>query len=309
MTFRHRALLYRGPDDFVCAISSVVNRALAAGEAVAVAVPPNNLQQVRTVLGSSEAGADRVTYVDMADAGRNPGRIIPLIIGPFLAGNTGSPVTFVGEPIWAGRSPAEYAAAVSHEALINLAFADRDDVTIVCPYDAARLSRRVLSDAERTHPAVVEYGSERAGFRYTDAERVADDYNRPLHEPHGLTDSLTFSLGDGLLGVRQHVRAFAERAKLAAERVSDLCTAVNEVATNTLVHTGNEGHLRCWRSGDGLVCEIRDSGKIGDPLFDRRPPEAGESGRGLLLVHQLCDLVQTYVHAFGLVIRLHMRFT
>jgi anti-sigma regulatory factor (Ser/Thr protein kinase) len=308
MTSRHRALLYRGPDDFVCSVSSVVNRALAAGEVVAVAVPPNNLQQLRTVLGRAETGADRVTYLDMADAGRNPGRIIPFVIGRFLAGTAGRAATFIGEPIWAGRSPAEYAAAVSHEALINLAFAGRDDVTIVCPYDTGRLSRRVLSDAERTHPTVVEYGSARAGFRFTDAERVAEEFNRPLHEPHGLVDSFTFGMNGGLLGVRSFVRAYAERAKLAAERVTDLCAAVNEVATNTLVHTGSEGHLRCWRSGDSLVCEIRDNGKIGDPLFDRRSPEKGEPGRGLLLVHQLCDLVQTYVHAFGLVVRLHMRF-
>jgi anti-sigma regulatory factor (Ser/Thr protein kinase) len=307
MTSRHRALLYRGPDDFMCAVSSAVNRALAAGEAVAVAVPPNNLHQLSSVLDITKT--DRLTYIDMAEAGRNPGRIIPFVIGRFLAASDGRPATFVGEPIWAGRTPAEYAAAVSHEALVNLAFAGRDEVTIVCPYDAGRLSRRVLSDAERTHPTVVEYGSERAGFRYTDAERVAGDYNRPLHEPHGLIDSLTFSLGDGLLGVRHFVRAYAERAKLAAERVTDLCTAVNEVATNTLTHTSSEGHLRCWRSGDSLVCEIRDSGKVSDPLFDRRPPEKDEPARGLLLVHQLCDLVQTYIHAFGLVIRVHMRFT
>lgn len=307
MTSRHRALLYRGPDDFVCAVSSVVNRALAAGEAVAVAVPPNNLRQLRKTLGHATT-ADRLSFVDMAEAGRNPGRIIPFVIGRFLASSEGRPATFVGEPIWAGRSPAEYAAAVSHEALINLAFAGRDDVTIVCPYDAGRLSRRVLSDAEHTHPAIVEYGSERAGFRYTDAERVVEDFNRPLPEPHGLTDSYTFGASDGLLGVRSFVRAYAERAKLTAERVTDLCTAVNEVATNTLTHATGDGHLRCWRSGDWLVCEIRDSGKVADPLFDRRPPEKGEYARGLLLVHQLCDLVQTYVHAFGLVVRLHMRF-
>lgn len=307
MTLRHSALLYRDPEDFVCAVSAVVNRALAAGEAVAVAVPRTNLDHLRTVLSRTGNGAEGVAYVDMNDAGRNPARIIPFVIGRFLADNPGRAATLIGEPIWASRSPAEYAAAVSHEALINLAFADRDDVTILCPYDAGALSRRVLSDTERTHPAVIEYGSVRAGFRYTNPERVAEEFNRPLHEPHGEIESLTFTVGD-LPRVRRFVQAFARRAKLAEERIADLCVAANEVATNTIVHTAAQGNLRCWRGGDALVCEIRDSGKISDLLFDRPLPDGGADGRGLALVHQLCDLVQTYVHAFGVVVRLHVRF-
>lgn len=299
MTPCHRALLYRDPRDFGSAVSAAVNRALADDWAVAVAVPRDHLDRLSTTPG--------VTYVDMSEAGRNPGRIIPFVIGGFLAEHPGRPALFVGEPIWADRSPAEYAAAVAHEALINLAFADRDDVTFLCPYDAGALSRRVLSDAERTHPSVVEYGSVRSGFRYSNPDRVAEEYNRPLHEPHGQVDSMTFGSGD-LLAVRAFVRACAERAKLAGDRVSDLCTAVNEVATNTLEHCHEQGHLRCWRTGDALVCELRDTGKVGDPLFDRRLPASGRGGHGLLLVHQLCDLVQTYIHAFGLVVRLHMRF-
>ena len=47
--------------------------------------------------------------------------------------------------MWVGRSAVEYPACVEHEALINLALADRP-VTILCSYDAARLEPAVLTD-------------------------------------------------------------------------------------------------------------------------------------------------------------------
>jgi anti-sigma regulatory factor (Ser/Thr protein kinase) len=56
------------------------------------------------------------------------------------------------------------------------------------------------------------------------------------------------------------------------------------------------------------VCEIRDDGRIGDPLIDRRRPHADQrGGRGLWIANQLCDLVQLRSLPTGGVARLHMR--
>ena len=56
-----------------------------------------------------------------------------------------------------------------------------------------------------------------------------------------------------------------------------------------------------------LICEIEDSGRLDKPLAGReRPLTDRESGFGLWLVNQLCDLVQVRTFEKGTVIRLHM---
>ena len=42
-----------------------------------------------------------------------------------------------------------------------------------------------------------------------------------------------------------------------------------------------------------LICEVRDSGRLDDPLAGRRRPEIPElGGHGLWIANQICDLVQ-----------------
>lgn len=301
--FHHEALLYRGAADYVRQLSARVNSALAAGRPVAAAVPHANLRLLRTAFGSGGV----VQLIEMSEVGRNPGRIIPQFLQTFIEQHPGRRPLVIGEPIWAGRSDAEYAAAVEHEALINLAF-DDVEATILCPYDAESLSRKALSDAEQTHPVVVEYGEPRAGFRYTDAVTSAATFNRPLHGPSGPVTELRFDAGQ-LRSVRRLVREYATSARLDPDRIDDICLAVNELATNTVVHSGGPGVFRCWHNEELLSCEIRDNGVIDDPLFGRHPAAAdAERGRGLLLAHQLCDLVETYTRADGTVVRLSVRF-
>lgn len=83
--------------------------------------------------------------------------------------------------------------------------------------------------------------------------------------------------------------------------------AVHELAMNSLVHGGGRGVLRIWRDDDAVVCEVRDSGYIDDPGIGRRLPDPDcDSGRGLWIVNQLCDLVQIRSSAEGTTIRVHI---
>ena len=83
--------------------------------------------------------------------------------------------------------------------------------------------------------------------------------------------------------------------------------AVDEVATNSLRHGGGRGTLRIWRDEGALVCEVRDAGRIEDPMVGReRPAVDRDGGRGLGMVHQLCDLVQLRSFPNGAVVRLHV---
>ena len=65
--------------------------------------------------------------------------------------------------------------------------------------------------------------------------------------------------------------------------------------------------LRVWRVDDALVCEIRSTKRIYDPLAGREwPPSDRDSHRGLWVANQLCNLVQFRRLDSGTVVRLHM---
>ena len=82
---------------------------------------------------------------------------------------------------------------------------------------------------------------------------------------------------------------------------------MDEVATNSVRYGGGSGTLRVWIDGDSVVCEIADAGRIVDPLVGRRRPAADAlGGRGLWLVHQLCDLVQIRSDGDGSAVRMRM---
>lgn len=150
--FAHPALLYRDEQEYLAGTVPFIHQRLDAGEPVAV--PEANLALIRTALGERPA---QVRLLDMAQAGRNPGRIIPRVLRAFADAHSEGRVRIIGEPIWVGRTEAEYPACVQHEALINLAFKGRE-VTILCPYDASRLNETAQADALATHPTIIASG-------------------------------------------------------------------------------------------------------------------------------------------------------
>jgi anti-sigma regulatory factor (Ser/Thr protein kinase) len=299
--FAHEALVYRDQADYLDGTMRFIYAALAAEEPVMVAAPPANVTLLRERLGVF--GAD-VRFADMTGVGRNPGRIIPFALSTFVDEHAGRPVRVIGEPIWAGRSAEEYPACVQHEAMINVAF-QQQAATILCPYDAATLPRRMLSDAYRTHPIMIEAGR-RTPSRHYDPYGVQADYNRPLTDPPPGATVMRFEQHD-LPQVRRVVARQARAAELDEARTDDLITAVNELASNSIQHGGGAGTLQTWRRPDRVVCEVRDFGRITDPMAGRRRSAADRSpGRGLPLVHLLCDLVQTYTCATGTTMRVHV---
>ncbi|MFI5868007.1 anti-sigma factor RsbA family regulatory protein [Streptomyces sp. NPDC051546] len=303
--FVHPALFYQDLDAYVAGVGSFVDTAVAAGEPVLVAVPGPHLDALRESLGGSAAD---VTWADMTELGRNPGRILAAL-QDFAGLHVSRAVRIVGEPIWPGRSPAEVLEATRHEALINTAFTGRP-ATVLCPYDARGLAPGVLADARRTHPTLIEDGTELPSPAYTDAVRVSADCDRPLPEPEGGATRFAYTHG-GLAEVRDRADAWARGTALSPARRGDLVLAVSEAAANSLSHGGGKGALRLWATsgaGAGVVAEIRDAGRLADPLAGRRRPSLGSAfgGRGLWMIHQLCDLVEVRALDDGFTLRLHM---
>ena len=301
----HEAFFYADLDGFLAATVPFLRTGLDNGEPLLAAVPPAGIDALQAALGRD---ADAVTYVDMTLAGRNPAGIIPTVLQAFADEHPGQRICMVGEPTWPTRSAAGYLGAVQHEALINLAFADQD-AAILCAYGTAGLRPTVREDVGRTHPFVYDNGTRTASVQYADPMTVAASCLLPLPDPPNAPDAMTFGAAS-LRSIRRLVGAHAARAGMSEERIRELQIAVNEVATNTIVHTDGPGTLRVWIDDEAVVCEITDEGRITDPLAGRRRVSPDQtSGRGLLLAAMMSDLLQIVVGDSGNVIRIYKNIT
>ena len=303
--FEHEALLYSGDDEFVERAGVFVREGVEAGEPVLVMVGARKLDRLREALGEDAA---HVRFVDMEEAGRNPARIIPA--WREFATESAAPgrgLRGVGEPIWAGRSAVELVECQTHESLLNAAFADGGDFRLLCPYDTSALDAAVIAEARRSHPLVSDGDVRWSSAAYRADEAASVGLDKPLAEPGREAREIGFA-ADTLPEVRELVRSEAASAGLDRSRAEDLALAVSEAAANSVSHGGGHGRLRVWLDPDTLVSEVRDAGRIDDPMVGRvEPTVTPEGGRGLWLANNLCDLVQVRSFAEGTTVRLHMR--
>ncbi|OKK16179.1 regulator [Streptomyces sp. CB00455] len=302
-TFVHPALFYSTQDEYVREVGGFVRTAVEAGEPTFVAVPGDRLALLRDTLGDIAAAVD---FADMTVLGRNPGRILSALQA-FADKAAGRAARIVGEPIWPARTPAEMLEATRHEALINTAFAHRD-ATILCPYFVPGLPEHVLADARRTHPTLIVDGHDHMSEVYVDASVVCTDCDQPLPPPPA--HALIMAYTTGQLGeVRDRVTGWTAHTALDPARAGDLVLAVSEATTNSLRHGGGAGTLQLWTTPDGtVIAEIQDAGHLRDPLKGRSRPTltSTNGGRGLWMIHHLCDLVEIRATPTGLTLRLHL---
>ena len=295
--FRHVAWFYRDAAEYRAGIEEFVQAGARSGQPTLVALPERQAPPHGAALDAAV-----VNVADMTRLGRNPARIMPAVRA-FTDAHPGRPVRFLGEPAWPGRSAAELREVDRYEAMLNVAFADVD-ITILCPYNAARLPSPALSAARRTHPRLRDGGQE--------SESPA--YHLPTDWPTGFGVLLSAPPGARVLAydgdlrpVRALVRATAGYAGLSAARCTDLVIAASEVAANTLKHTSGGGVIRVWATDSEVLCQLEDAGYIADPLAGLARPATDMSGRqGLWLVNQVCDLAEIRTGESGTTIRLHM---
>jgi anti-sigma regulatory factor (Ser/Thr protein kinase) len=306
--FRHDALFYSGADlgadGFVTRTSAFIRDSLTHREPILVIVSEEKIELLRRELGG---GPDGVRFADMQQVGRNPARIMS-VWRDFVSelATSGRRFRGVGEPIWAARSASELVECARHEALLNLAFAGGHAWWLACPYDTGSLPQAVLAEAERNHPWVTYDGERRESRTYRGLDDVAMPFDDPLPEPDGDVREHRFA-EESLANLRLHVTEAAVAYGLDPARTGDLVLIVNEVATNSIRHGGGSGTLRMWEDTASVICEVRDRGRILDPLVGRtKPPADRGSGIGLWLANELCDLVQIRSFPTGSVVRLHL---
>jgi anti-sigma regulatory factor (Ser/Thr protein kinase) len=298
----HAALFHRGAAEFEAQACRFAETAASAGAAVLVTGPASSLDRLRARL---DGLGDLVTWADMADGGANPGRLISAL-ARFADQHAGRAIWCVQQAAWPSRPAEELWEVLKHEALLNSALSGAP-LRMLCPYDAG-LPADLISCAEATHPVIAPAGQWQASPRYGEAARgiVPAACDQPLPAPPA--DAWAVSYFDDLRPLRSLVSLRARAAGLPPHRASDLVIAVGELAANTLAHVRGAGTLTTWTTRAEIVCEVTDGGHITDPLAGQlRPdPAADDGGRGLWLVHQLCDLVQVRSGPWGTTIRVHM---
>jgi anti-sigma regulatory factor (Ser/Thr protein kinase) len=299
--FEHEAMLYRGDDDFLAGLLPFIRDGLEADEAVVVAEPGPRLELLRNALDDDEA--EGVEFLDMAEVGANPARIMAVWAG-VLDRHTaaGRRLRGVGEAAFAGRRPAELVECRLHELLLNHAFDDGPGWRLLCPYDQEHLPRAVTQGALRSHPV-----------HSTSATRLSSNAYAPGGHAAGFAEGLP-TAGDAVLrgrfgpgdipATRRTVAQWARSCGLPEDPVGVLELAASELATNSIRHGGGAGTVAMWLDGSAAVVEFSDSGVLSDPMSGQRTPTVDqEGGRGLYLVNQLCDLVQLRSSERGTTVR------
>lgn len=299
--FEHEALFYRGDEDFLAGVVPFVRDGLARDEVVLVAEPRARLALLRDTLGTD---GDPVTFLEMEEIGGNPARIIGTWAAA-LEEQTGAGRTLrgVGEPAWHGRRAVELVECQLHELLLNRAFDDGPAWRLLCPYDEQHLPRSVCHGALEAHPLRSTSAERRQSAHYLPGGDAAA-FAAPLPQPREAVLRGVYRPRD-IPATRRTVAQYARRCGLSEAQVEVLELAASELATNSIRYGGGSGTVAMWVQDGAAVVEFSDDGHLTDPLAGRLTPTLDqEGGRGLFLVHQLCDLVQVRSSEQGTTVRI-----
>jgi anti-sigma regulatory factor (Ser/Thr protein kinase) len=298
--FEHEVLFYRDDEGFLAGLVPYIRAGLERDEAVIVAEPRSRIALLRDELGED---ADAVSFLDMAEIGGNPARIIGVWADALQErSDAGQRLRGIGEPAFPGRRELEFVECQLHEQLLNHAFDGGPAWRLLCPYDEVRLPRAVARAALHTHPIRTTVADRLPSDAYAHDGHL-DAFAAPLPKP---TDAvLRGDFGpDDVPATRRTVAQYVRRVGLPEEQVEILELAASELATNSIRHGGGAGTLAMWLEPGAVVIEFSDSGHLAEPLTGRlTPPLDSPGGRGLYLVHQLCDLVQIRSSPRGTTVR------
>ena len=265
--YRHEALLYAGPDEFMAGTLPFLRDAVAAGEPTLVVLAAPKLAALREALNGD---AEHVRFADMAEVGTNPARIIPAW-QQFVAEHAGQGRRCAASASRSGRSAARRSWPSASATRRCSTCLQRSRLLAPCPYDTTALSAAVIEEARRNHRFVSAGGVEEVE-RELPRHRGAGRAVRRAAPRSARRRRAPSVDREALRRIRRFVDGHGAGLGLSGAKLSDLVLTVNELATNTVRHGGGEGTLSLWRAGDAVVCEVRDRGRIEDPLAGRVAP-------------------------------------
>jgi hypothetical protein len=294
---RHAAFVYGDEDSLVEKLGLWLDAALTGGWRVVVVLDSGRCERVATALGS---GADRVSFLDPDVFLTRPEMALARFDAAFhrLMRAGAKAVCVYGEPPW--RSPSEWDAWISFEAIFNRAFADLPGWAL-CGYDARHVPGRALDSAFATHPEILsDHWAHNPRYRKPeDVVRAHTPTPAPVPGLHALR------LGRGPHGLHQDLKAELETAGVSKLDAKSMLIAVGEALADARRYSETP-RLSVGRAGARFVCEISVAGPvIDDPLAGFLPPRPAHPDRGELWVaRQLTKQLELVHSAHGRTVRL-----
>jgi anti-sigma regulatory factor (Ser/Thr protein kinase) len=302
--FLHQALIYDSVEDFVEAALPFVRAGIEDGEPVLARVKRDNAEALTAALGDAAEEADVAPAEDFYET---PSRTRAKFLDWVDEHGGDARVRVLSEPPWPLDSEAGIREWERHESVVNLAFSGRP-VSFACPYDARSLPGEIVDSAESTHPSILRSAGTSDSSAYTNPEDFCDKLNAQAPVRSGLpTLQMPFDRGD-LRAVRELVEEEGSAAGLGGTDLFDMTLAVDEVATNAILHGSSTARLKLWREPGRLVWEVSDTGPgIRDPLAGQIAPDPmALGGRGLWMARMICDSLEFRSDGSGTVVALYV---
>ncbi|HEY6637638.1 MAG TPA: sensor histidine kinase [Solirubrobacterales bacterium] len=286
----HRALIYGSDREFMDVALPFVESGLRSGQPTLVTVQDRHCKNLGDALGGTAAGLTLCPAEDWYEtSARTRDKFARWVAEHAWIGGRGR---LIAEPPWALGHEAQVRDWARHESVINIAF-EGQPLTLICPYDARALPEEILRHARGTHPEIVDGDGVSVSPSYEDPTDFCRRMDSAVEAQRG-APALELSFGlEVLPEVRRTVRSFAQEAGMVDWRAEELVLAVNEIATNAVVHGRPPATARVWHADDEIVVEVADGGDgIHDALAGQlTPPPTALGGRGLWLTRLLCDAV------------------
>jgi len=279
---------------------SFVRDGLIAGEPVLVALTPEHTEWLQEAIWSH---TDQVEFVDMADVGRNPARIIPTMT-QFLARSAGRsrPARCIGEPIWPGRRPEELVESQLHEALLNIAVDPEIPFWLICAYDAASLSPTVVEEAHRSHPVIIDATSYHGSSHYAGRAHAASMFSAELSPLRGQPRATGFT-AQTVDRLFSYLKLELYVTGLPVNEATTLATAIQLLATSSIGRGATRGAVSIWNHPEALICEVTDDAVVSDIKLGRGA--SIDEDAGFSHARHLGDLLQVRSSSTGTKVRIH----
>lgn len=299
----HTAGFHSSREQLLAQLLPLATAARDRGEPIAVALQPATEQALVERLGDDDlVRLDQSVTPDVA-SGQTVAARRALELRA-LTSSTGSPVTVLAE-----HSPALDGVDGGFwrelEAAVNVALTDLP-IRATCFYPELPLHLEILDAARSNHPLLWDGAALRRNPDHRAPREVLAERPTPAPVLLGPPDlRLEFSVWQ-LHEVRTAIEQTLRDADYEPERAEDIVLAVNEVATNAVEHGTPEAQLSVWAGPGGLLCEVDDGGRLGDPLPGLQAPHPSEPhGRGVWIARQVCDSLHVWADARGTHVRMH----
>lgn len=297
--FEHVALVHSTPEGLLPPATRFVEEGVSAGHAVCAIFEPRALSELSAAVGPTA----NVTFVDVNEYPTPAARLrgVHRFVTDALD-NGAMHVRLIGQAMW--PTSLEHAREWGrYESVVNDVLRPFP-VSATCTYDASRLPRGVLADADLTHPLVTDGVARRRSSDYVQPAALLPRWNTQPRPVPASAAAMTPPFDPA--STRRFISDRSAAAGLSDERAKDLALAATEILTNAIEHGGGVRSVRTWVADGHLECQIDDMGRgPTDPLAGYRPPTTEQpTGRGLWLARQMVDLMRIVPGPAGTSVRL-----